>query len=105
MPLATPSKLELKNLRNLADFTDKKVVEIGAGDGRLTWPLALVAAQWINLDPDHVVTRAAARTLHKLCAPGVNLPHPNVLLAQGDGRALSFPADYFDIAFFSWSLC
>lgn len=104
MPLTTPSKLELKNLRNFADFTDKKVVEIGSGDGRLTWSLASVAAQWINLDPDLAETRAAASTLHKWCAPKV-APPPNVLLFQGDGRALSLPSNYFDIAFFSWSLC
>ena len=98
MPLAIPSKLELKNLRAVADFTDKKVVEIGAGNGRLTWPLALVAAQWINLDPNAGETRAAAQALSLT-------PNSSVHLARADGCALSLPAAYFDIAFFSWSLC
>ena len=98
MPLATPSALELKTLRALADFTAKKVVEIGAGDGRLTWPLAVAAAQWLSLDPDDDETRAAFRA-HSAD------PRPNVFIAQADGRALSLPANTFDIAFFSWSLC
>lgn len=104
MPLNIPSKLELKNLRTLASFTDKKVLEIGAGDGRLTWQLATEAAQWINLEPSAIEMRAAAKALLEAHAPALR-PATNVFLAQGDGRDLSFPTGYFDIAFFSWSLC
>lgn len=99
MPLAIPSKLELKNLRELANFANKKVLEIGAGDGRLTWQLAPVAQQWINLEPAVKEIRLAAQALLNIKAP------TNVFLAQGDGRRLSFPNAYFDIVFFSWSLC
>ena len=98
MPLSTPSALELKTLRALADFANKKVVEIGAGDGRLTWPFVQEAARWISLDPDDCEVAEAAQALR---LP----PFPDACLVVGDGRHLALPADTFDVAFFSWSLC
>ena len=99
MPLATPSDLELKTIRSLVDFSGCRVLEIGAGDGRLSWPFAPEAAQWIALDPD-ADEIAAARTEQER-----DKEKEKVRLAIGDGRALCFPAGHFDIAFFTWSLC
>ena len=98
MPLAQPSDLELKTIRALVNFSGQSVLEIGAGDGRLSWPFAPEAAQWIALDPDADEVNAAARALREN-------PFPTVRLLVGDGRALSFPAEYFDLALFTWSLC
>lgn len=98
MPLTIPSALELKTLRALADFANQKVVEIGAGDGRLTWPFVQAAAQWVSLDPDDCELIEAAKILR---LP----PFPDAKLVASDGRHLALPADYFDIAFFSFSLC
>lgn len=99
MPLVIPSALELKTLRQLARFADKRVLEIGVGDGRLAWSLAAEAEQWVGLDSDS----------DDLSVAGEERAHSTekerVQLLAGDGRALSFPDDYFDIAFFSWSLC
>ena len=98
MPLTEPSNLELKTIRALTDFAHKRVVEIGAGDGRLTWPFVAEAARWVALDPDPDEVDEAAKAVR---LP----PFPDALLLVGDGRGLSLPSDYFDIAFFSWSLC
>ena len=98
MPLSQPSDLELKTIRALVNFSGQRVLEIGAGDGRLSWPFAPEAAQWIALDPDADEVNAAARALREN-------PFPTVRLLVGDGRALSFPAEYFDLALFTWSLC
>jgi ubiquinone/menaquinone biosynthesis C-methylase UbiE len=98
MPLSTPSALELKTIRALADFSGRRVLEIGSGDGRLTWPFALEAARWLALDPDVDDLGAAAQALRETAFPTVR-----VLIA--DGRALPVPSHYFDIAFFTWSLC
>src|SRR5262245_11895423 len=97
MPLVIPSALELKTLNNLVRFAGRRVLEIGVGDGRLAWPLAAEALQWIGLEPD-LDDLALAKE------DGEN-ENAKVRLMAGDGRALSFPDDYFDIAFFSWSLC
>jgi 16S rRNA A1518/A1519 N6-dimethyltransferase RsmA/KsgA/DIM1 with predicted DNA glycosylase/AP lyase activity len=97
MPLIDPSDLELTTLRALADFAGCRVVEIGAGDGRLSEALAGVAAQWLALEPDNTELAAAAEALRDQAAP--------VRLLLGDARALALPAAHFDLAFFTWSLC
>ena len=96
MPLTLPSALELKTLRQLARFAGQRVLEIGIGDGRLAWPLSAEAAQWIGLDPDadELINAEADRE-----------ERARVRLLAGDGRRLAFPDNYFDLAFFSWSLC
>ena len=99
MPLSTPSDLELNAIRTLAEFTGRRVLEVGAGDGRLSWPFAPKAAEWIALDPDADEVAAARKEIEK------DKAKEKVRLAVGDGRALSFPSGHFDIAFFTWSLC
>ncbi|MEP7357951.1 MAG: methyltransferase domain-containing protein [Anaerolineales bacterium] len=99
MPLSIdPSDLELQNIRALARFGQRQVVEIGAGDARLAASLAGDAARWLAFDADLDELRAAADALRAE-------PLPAVRLAAVDGRALSLPAACCDLAFFSWSLC
>jgi ubiquinone/menaquinone biosynthesis C-methylase UbiE len=99
MPLIIPSDLELKTLRRLAQFSGRRVLEIGVGDGRLAWPLATEAAQWIGLDTDTDDLVGAREDREK------ESDKEKVRLMVGDGRRLSFPNGYFDVAFFSWALC
>lgn len=94
MPLTLPSKLELNTIRELIDFKRLRVLEIGAGDGRLSAPFAAEAEQWISIDPDGEEVRIAARELDGAAR-----------LSLGDARQLSFPDESFDLAFFTWSLC
>jgi ubiquinone/menaquinone biosynthesis C-methylase UbiE len=99
MPLSTPSALELKTIRALADFSGRRVLEIGAGDGRLSWPFMPEAAQWVALDPDVGEIAAARRERER------DKEKEKVRLVIGDGRAVCFPAECFDLALFTWSLC
>jgi ubiquinone/menaquinone biosynthesis C-methylase UbiE len=103
VPLTSPSKLELDSIRDLAEFRDLRVLEIGAGDGRLSWPFAAEAACWITLDPDVDEVRLAMKDLRAL--DETEGPVPTARLSVGDARRLSFPDEYFDVAFFTWSLC
>jgi ubiquinone/menaquinone biosynthesis C-methylase UbiE len=98
MPLSVPSKLELDSIRDLAEFRKLRVLEIGAGDGRLSWPFAAEAACWIALDPDADEVQLAVKELR-------TQPVATVRLSLGDARRLSFPDEYFHVAFFTWSLC
>ena len=99
MPLSIdPSDLELQNIRKLARFANRRVVEIGAGDARLAASLAGDAASWLALDSDLEELRVAADELR------ID-PLPAVRLAAVDGRALAVAAASCDVAFFSWSLC
>jgi hypothetical protein len=99
MPLSIdPSDLELQNIRNLAHFANRRVVEIGAGDARLAASLAGDTARWLALDADLEELRNGAAELRAD-------PLPAVRLAAVDGRALALGAASCDLAFFSWSLC
>ena len=99
MPLSIdPSDLELQNIRALARFAGRQVVEIGAGDARLAASLAVDSARWLALDADLDELVAAAGELRAG-------PLAAVRLAACDGRALALPAASCDLVFFSWSLC
>ncbi|HZY41350.1 MAG TPA: class I SAM-dependent methyltransferase, partial [Anaerolineae bacterium] len=47
-----PEDTETAALLDFADFTGKRVLEIGCGDGRLTWRYAAGAAHVTAIDPD-----------------------------------------------------
>lgn len=86
-----PEDLELQALRGRQAFAGRRVLEIGAGDGRLSEPLAPGAAQWVALDPDRAeLVLAAADPIRR---------------AAGDARRLPFRAASFDVVFLSYALC
>jgi ubiquinone/menaquinone biosynthesis C-methylase UbiE len=90
-------KSERKVLHKLVDFRDQRVLEVGCGEGRLTWEYARSAQQVIGIDPDpdaiHVAHYDMPSELRKTtafaCASSLDLP---------------FPHETFDIALLSWSL-
>ena len=47
-----PEGVEARVLHDLVDFRDKAVLEIGCGDGRMTWLYADAAASVLAIDPD-----------------------------------------------------
>ena len=98
MPLIDPSDIELSTLRALGNFAGRRVIEIGAGDGRLSWPLAAVAALWLAVDNDPDELRLAAADL--LASPLLTL-----LLLEADAQGLPLGPAAFDLALFTWSLC
>jgi predicted RNA methylase len=56
-----PEDSETTALLAYADFTNKRVLEIGCGDGRLTWRYAEHAAQVIAIDPEKDRIEAAIK--------------------------------------------
>ncbi len=95
--LPDPEDTETKALHDYADFTGKRVLEIGCGDGRLTWRYADRAASIVAIDPDS----DDIATAREDC--------PAELRDKIDFRVLhlaelSIPAEKFDLALLSWSL-
>jgi ubiquinone/menaquinone biosynthesis C-methylase UbiE len=90
-------KNEIKFLGKLVDFSGKSVLEVGCGEGRLTWRYAGLARQVAGIDPDRDALRVATydipsdlrKTTSFACASSLNLP---------------FPHERFDIALLAWSL-
>jgi 2-polyprenyl-3-methyl-5-hydroxy-6-metoxy-1,4-benzoquinol methylase len=95
-----PEGAETGALFALVDLDDSEVLEIGCGDGRLTWRYAGRTAHVTAIDPFEDGVERAKRQL------------PDRLRARVDLRGVAFeefaaetrPA-VFDVAILSWSLC
>lgn len=95
-----PENNETRALFEMVDFEGKHVLEIGCGDGRLTWLYADRAAHVTAIEP-------FARSLDRAKAD-----LPDELMGRVDFQNISFEdfaavskAAAFDVAILSWSLC
>lgn len=88
---------EIKFLHKFVDLKDKRVLEIGCGEGRLTWQYANETrfTQGLDLDRDALRVARVDRpseledVIHLACADSIHLP---------------FAKEKFDIAILAWSL-
>ena len=95
-----PENTEPRALFNLADFNGQRVLEIGCGDGRLTWRYANKAAYVTAIDPfEGSIARAKENTPNALKGR-VEFHH-----SAFEDFAASSKSSTFDIAILSWSLC
>lgn len=96
-----PTENEIQALINLAgSFTGQSVLEVGCGDGRLTWRYANQAGQVIGIDPkEERIFQAQADT-------PAELKDRVAFLATGleDYFNRNNQAQTFDRLLFSWSL-
>ena len=98
MPVfADPEDTETRALHDYADFGGKRVLEIGCGEGRLTWRYADRATHIVAIDPKTEDIEIAIEEC------------PDDLRAKIEFRAarleeLEIPAEKFDLALLSWSL-
>ena len=87
-----PERNETKYLHKLADFAQKRVLEIGCGDGRLTKHFARVAASVVAIDPDRDAVAQLARDLPMVDARPIAIDE------------LVLTDHSVDLVLFSWSL-
>jgi ubiquinone/menaquinone biosynthesis C-methylase UbiE len=78
-------------------FTGQRVLEIGCGDGRLTWLYADQAAHIVGIDPDADDIALAIQT----CPPRLR---ERAEFRVGTIQEFDPPAKKFDRAILSWSL-
>ncbi len=95
--LPDPEDTETKALHDYVDFSGKRVLEIGCGDGRLTWRYADRASHIVAIDPKAEDIAVAVEDC------------PDDLRGKIEFRAirlaeLDLPAEKFDLALLSWSL-
>ncbi len=95
-----PENNETRALFDMVDFRGQNVLEIGCGDGRLTWRYAGRAAHVTAIDP--AAARIALAKEHLPPALHGRVEFRSV--AFEDFAAFSAPAA-FDIVILSWSLC
>ena len=92
-----PEAIETAYLHKLADLNDVRVLEVGCGDGRLTWRYASTTRQVIAIDSNREHLAVARRT----CPPVLGA---HVAFVQATALALPFRAELFDGAMLAWSL-
>jgi ubiquinone/menaquinone biosynthesis C-methylase UbiE len=92
-----PEGAEVVALGELVDFAGLRVLEVGCGDGRLTWRYADRAASVLALDPDESSVRRARRSR----PPELR---GRVRFSVAGATDFKAPRSSFDLAFFSWSL-
>jgi len=92
-----PERTETKYLHKFADFSGKRVLEIGCGDGRLTWQYAKSASHAAAIDLDQDSLRYA------LVERASDLDD-RVLFSRADSTHIPFSKEKFDIAILAWSL-
>ncbi len=91
-----PEQNEIKHLRRYADVQAKRILEIGCGDGRLTWRYASDAGQVVGIDLERDDLRVARIELPSDLAGRLGL-------AQADSTHLPFRAGSYDLAILAWS--
>lgn len=95
--LKDPEGNEIKYLHQFADFAGKRVLEIGCGEGRLTWRYASASSLTVGLDPDRNALRLAR----------INRPSDlakRVHFVNAHAEHIPFRKETFDIAVLAWSL-
>jgi ubiquinone/menaquinone biosynthesis C-methylase UbiE len=92
-----PEGKETAQLYALEELAGAHVLEIGCGDGRMTWRYAALPHSIIAFDSD----------ASKLASAEANRPrvqHGSVNFLQASAEAIPFRSERFDAAILAWSL-
>ena len=92
-----PTGVETRVINDLVDFDGLSVLEVGCGDGRMTWRFAEGASSVLAVDVDEEKIEAAKRATPDDLRPNVRFEVFDVARAQ-------LPAESFDAAVLSYSL-
>lgn len=93
-----PEGTETRVIHEMIDFTGMDVLDIGCGDGRLTWRFAESAHAVRGIDP-------ATAAIEKARAAVPDRLRARVTFQVADVTVAELPRSAFDVAVLSWSLC
>jgi len=92
-----PDGVELATIRSLVDLRGLRVLDVGCGEGRLSFACAREGADVLAFDPDEeVVATASAETPREL--------RKRLRFEVAHAREIELPKGEFELALFSWSL-
>jgi ubiquinone/menaquinone biosynthesis C-methylase UbiE len=92
-----PDGVEIATIRELVDLERLRVLEIGCGDGRMTFDYAGETASVFAIDPEEeLIEQARAATPRRL--------RRQIRFEAADAAEIDLPQREFDLAQFSWSL-
>ncbi|HLY30882.1 MAG TPA: class I SAM-dependent methyltransferase [Ktedonobacterales bacterium] len=96
--LLDPEETETRVIHALVDFTNADVLDVGCGDGRLTWRFAERAHSVLGIDP-------LAASIEKARASVPARLRARVTFQVADVTTAELPQSAFDRVVLSWSLC
>lgn len=98
MILQDPEGVEMRTTTKYVDFGGKDVLDVGCGEGRLTFKFASSARHIMAIDPDtKSIKEARKNTPRELVS--------KVEFRVGKAEELPFSDQSFDVVCFTWSLC
>ncbi len=92
-----PQEAETRYLHQYGRLDGACVLEVGCGEGRLTWRYAGAASSIFAIDPDRVGLAAAQQA----CPPEWR---ERIRFVLADSEHIPFPHRRFDRAILAWSL-
>jgi len=92
-----PEGTEIKVIHELVDFSDADVLEVGCGDGRMTWRYADEAATVLAMDMNEEKIKRAAEAIPPPLRLKLNFVSANI-------AGVELPPDAFDVAILAHSL-
>ncbi len=92
-----PEHAETRVIHDLIDFSGTDVLEVGCGNGRLTWRYAERTRSVLALDPDASAIEQARASLPEPL-------HHTVTFQMGDITSVDLPPEAFDVVVLSYSL-
>jgi ubiquinone/menaquinone biosynthesis C-methylase UbiE len=92
-----PDGVELRLIERFTTLRGRRILEVGCGDGRLTFQYAPTAGRVLAMDPDRPSIEDA---LDRQAEVGL----PNVTFWVGSIEHLPARGAPFEVALFSWSL-
>jgi ubiquinone/menaquinone biosynthesis C-methylase UbiE len=92
-----PDGVELPTIRELVDLRGLRILEVGCGEGRMTFGCAEAAASVLAFDADEELVQAARRST----PPALR---DRIRFEAADAAEIDLPPAEFDLALFSWSL-
>jgi ubiquinone/menaquinone biosynthesis C-methylase UbiE len=95
-PSRDPEGNEPRHLAGACQLTGSRVIEIGCGDGRLTWRYLALTRSVVGIDPEMPDLQEARK------ASPADARHAHFV--QAEAESLPFPVQTFDVAIFGWSL-
>ena len=98
--LRDPKDAETRAIHELVAFVGADVLEVGCGDGRLTWCYAERTRSVLALDPEAAAIEQARASL-------AHLPkqlRQSITFQVADITSANLPAEAFDVIVLAWSL-